>query len=111
MAAEGKLANRTATTSTCKRVMRLLPTLISIAIRILECHCPGMRGTMSRSGLQDVGHPIPHGVDGNRHVVDLAMVMTTLLPAEDPHGLMPGAYGVEAFLGERKRDLLIIGAV
>src|SRR5262249_45604475 len=94
----GRPAKRMAMTGTSRRYMRQFQDV-------------RMRGYLSRSGLHDVDDPIPHGVNGDRHVIDLAMVLTAFLSAEDPQGLIVRAHGIEAFAGQRQRDVLVVGTV
>src|SRR5262245_60527527 len=52
--------------------------------------------------FEHVFQPIPHGVDADRNVVDLAMVEAAFLALEHFQGLLPRAYGIETFLRQRQ---------
>src|SRR5690242_11086279 len=74
--------------------------------------CLLLRRTFCRlARLQRRFEPIPHISDTDTDVVDLAVVIATFLAAEDLQGLLLRADGVEAFLGQGQRYLLIALAV
>src|ERR1700744_4913290 len=74
---------------------------------------PASGGEEARSSprLQHTLQPVPHVVDADRHVVDLAVVEAAFLAVEHLEGLLLGADCVEAFLRQRQRDLLVAAAM
>src|ERR1700692_3438845 len=66
---------------------------------------------LSFAGMENVGDPIPHIMNADGGVVDLAMMEAAFLAGEDFERLLLGSDRLVKFLRDLERDLLVALAV
>src|SRR5580704_10030403 len=68
-------------------------------------------GLLSFASVENVGDPIPHIMNANGGVVDLAMMEAAFLAGKDFERLLLGADRLVKFFRDLDRDLLVAGAM